>query len=213
MPIEQEPDRIAAYAKITDHVSSGLALFMAEMRKLEDPVALATAWLTQVQAIEDAFWDLLLQADLENAIGAQLDQIGELVQLARGVLDDTLYRPLLRAGIRARRSNGTGEDLIAIATLALQGTGITFSLREGHGSAVIEPHAFLPEGFADVFLRVLRLGKAGGVQLQLFTPPAELEAGLFTLAPAGALLPVADANRGWGADAGGTGGHLTGVLA
>lgn len=209
-----EPDRIAAHSQIVDHVDGGLAFFMRAFADKAKVRALARAWLLQVQDLEDALWAMLRQSDLEFAVGAQLDQVGELVQLARGVLADGLYRPLLRAGIRARRSNGTGEDLIAIATLALQGTGITFSLREGHGSAVIEPHAFLPDGFADVFLRVLRLGKAGGVQLQLFTPPSpELEGGLFTFAPAGSLLPVTDANRGWGADGGGTGGHFTGVIA
>jgi hypothetical protein len=208
-----EPDRIDAHAHVTTHVADGLAAFMRAFRTKPRVQALARAWLKQIQDLEDTLWELLRQSDLEAAEGAQLDQIGELVQLARGTLTDLYYRPLLRAGIRARRSNGTGEDLIAIATLALQGSGITYSLREGHGSAVIEPHGHLPAGFADVFLRVLKLGKSGGVQLQLFTSPVELEAGLFALAPAGALLPVVDANRGLGADAGGTGGHLTGVLA
>jgi hypothetical protein len=210
--VSAEPDRITAHAHDTAHVAEGAALFARYWADKLDAQAVARAYLLQVQDLEDTLWALLEQADLENAEGAQLDQIGELVLLPRGVLsDDALYRPLLRAGIRARRSAGTGEDLLAIATLALQGTGITFSLTEHHAGVVVEPHAPLPASFAPVFLRVLRLGKSGAVQLQLFDPPG-LEAGLFTLAAPGALLPASDANRGFGQDAGGTGGHLTSVV-
>lgn len=205
-----EPDRITAHAHVTTHVADGLAAVMRALRNAANLKAISAAWLAQVQALEDVLWDLLLQADLTYAVGAQLDQIGVIVGMPRGTLDDTDFRPILRAAIRARRSSGGTEDLIAIATLALTGSGVTFSVREGHGSVVIEPHATIPLDAA-ALLRVLRLGKAGGGQVQLFTPPF-LEAGLFTLAPAGSLLVTTDANRGLGADAGGTGGHLTGVV-
>lgn len=208
-----EPDWISAHAHVVTHVGDGLALFMRALRNAANLKAISAAWLAQVQALEDVLWDLLLQADLTYAVGAQLDQIGVIVGMPRGTLDDTDFRPILRAAIRARRSSGGTEDLIAIATLALAGSGVTFSVREGHGSVVIEPHATIPFD-PSALLRVLRLGKSGGVQLQLFTPPSpELEGGLFTFAPAGSLLPVSDANRGWGSDGVSTGGHLTGVIA
>jgi len=206
-----EPDRIAAHAHVTTHVADGMAAFMRRLRNALDLKAISAAWLAQVQILEDTLWDLLLQADLTYAVGAQLDQIGVLVGMPRGTLDDTDYRPILRAAIRARRSSGGVEDLIAIVTLALTGSGVTFSVREGHTSVVIEPHAPLPFDGAPL-LRVLRLGKSGGVQLQLIVP-SFIEGGLYTLAPAGSLFPVSDANRGLSADGGGVGGHLTGVMA
>lgn len=46
--------------------------------------------------------------------GVQLDRIGRLVGQARASSDDAHYRLYLRARIRANRSNGTGDAIIAV---------------------------------------------------------------------------------------------------
>lgn len=71
----------------------------------------------EVQEVEDAAFDLLVDSLLDNAYGALLDQYGELVNEAREGLLDPEYRQILRARIRSNRSNGAPEELIALARL------------------------------------------------------------------------------------------------
>lgn len=204
-----EADRVDAVTQITDHEARAVAELMEKLRGKTNIEAIVRAWAIELQALEDAAWATLMQADLESAEGVQLDQIGELLQLGRGSLNDVAYRAVLRAIVRARISSGTGPDILAVAALALDSTD--FSVRFGHASALVEPHA--PIGFdASAVLTVLLIAKMGGVQLQLFDPPAP-ESALFTFT-ASRILPTADSARGWGDDADDDmGGRLSGVVA
>ena len=203
-----EPDRVTAHTEITTHTTDGLALFFRVFANSPKLQALATAWLDQVQLAENALWDLLVNTAIDTAAGVVLDQIGALLQFARGTIaDDATYRAVLKGVVRARRSSGTPEDLIAVCTLVLGVT--TFSYSEGFASALVEVHS--PPGFdLHALLAALDIAKDGGVQIQVIAP-ARAESGLFTFADA--LVAQTDALRGFSDTAQTTGGYLTGAIA
>jgi hypothetical protein len=200
-----EPDR-AELAQITTHVADGKAVVPRQFREKERFNALLQPWLKQIQDLENAAWEIVTEVLTLDAVGAQLDQVGEILLFRRGELNDDDYRAILRAIVRARKSHSIGEDLLAVFRLAMP--GIDFTAAMGWASVYFEPHEPIPSTPA-ALLYVLRLAKAGGVQLELFVPPAA-ETALFTLAPG--LLIFDDADRGFSDVDLADGGLLTGVI-
>lgn len=208
MSVDVELDRIEGHTRVTTVVTDVAANVGRYLRDKDDLQAVAAAWAAQLQALEDALWQMFTETDLDAAIGAQLDQLGELLVLPRGTLDDDEYRAVLRAIVRARFGSGTGDDLLAVVRLAL-GESATFTMREGRASVLIEPHEVIPFNAA-ALLDVLLLAKAAGVQLQLIEPPVA-ESGLFTTSTT--LLAQTSSTQGLGDSTDDTyGGSLTGVL-
>jgi hypothetical protein len=66
------------------------------------------------QELEDALWGLVGATAIDTATGIWLDRIGVIVNEGRGGASDASYRGFLRARIRANRSNGTVEDVLAV---------------------------------------------------------------------------------------------------
>ena len=202
-----EPDTLTAHSPITDHPSRSVALLMGALRSKSRVAALASAHGARVQQLEDALWSVLALT-LENATGDALKQYGELVQVPRGGLpDDSTYRAVLRAAVRARRSSGTGPDLIAVVALAVD--GITFSLTHGGASLCVEldaPLAWDPQALADL----LELAVGAGIG-SCVVAPADLIGDALTFA-SNALLAEASIPQGFN-DAYGTadGGQLAGA--
>lgn len=110
----------------TNHIERALDRLLSQYREKPNLAGWMSAFTAEVQEIEDAFFGLLLQRFLSNAVGEQLNIIGRRVGLERKGLDDVRYRVFLRAWIRANRSSGTGDDVLEVADLALQGADITF---------------------------------------------------------------------------------------
>jgi hypothetical protein len=81
--------------------------------------ALASAFGRQFQAIEDAAIATIAQRSLSRAEGAQLDILGKLVRQARGGRGDDDYRRVIGCKIAVNGSQGSREDLIRVARLAL----------------------------------------------------------------------------------------------
>lgn len=175
MSVEVELDRVTEVAQITTHIAQALDLLPTQYLNKPLIAALLTSYATQAQEIEDALW-AILQITLDNATGDMLDQIGALVLAKRGPLVDDDYRVILRATIRARLSNGTGPDILAVVALMLG--EVLFSGTWGHASVLIEPHSPLPFS-ASAMMGVLRITASAGIQIQLINPPDE-ETALFT---------------------------------
>lgn len=205
-----EPSAVTEHTHDAAVVSGGRALLPYQFRDAAKLRALFGTWLVQVQEAEDAVWALLTETSIDDAEGAQLDQLGALLLFDRGELEDDTYRALIRAIVRARKSNGTAEDVIACVRLALASDAFTYA--EGAASILVEPSA--PLGFdGTALLRVLSTAKAGGVALQLVVPPDDGDNLFTTSSDPLRCEPSITQGLGITPGSGDVGGRLTGVLA
>jgi hypothetical protein len=206
--VEVEPDRVTKHTKILTHTADGIASLYMQLRAKPNFRALVTVYFDRIQELENALWDLLSDT-LETAIGAQLDQIGALLNFGRGeVSDDEEYRLFLRAAILAHRSTGTANDVQRVARLVF-GDDSTFEYFEGHASILIDPHAVITVTVR-MIARLLGMTKAGGVQLHLIDPP-RVESELFTFS-SDPFRTETSSTLGFGDELNTTGGYFTGVV-
>jgi hypothetical protein len=151
----------------TAHVATGLGRLARQFRK---PVveAILTAYLAEVQAIEDAFWALLI-ISLDWNQGAHLDQIGRLVGEQRGGLGDLAYRSLVRARILANRSRGTFDDVREVLRATLN--AISYGLDPVYPAALLAELATFPgTGLPPRIGVLVRRATAAGVGVALVSP-------------------------------------------
>jgi hypothetical protein len=76
--------------------------------------ALAQSYLEEVAELATVLAQLRVAFRLGNAIGAQLDVLGTIVGAPRQGFDDDAYEQLIRAYIRAQKSEGKPEDIYAV---------------------------------------------------------------------------------------------------
>lgn len=201
-----EPDRVTSLDEITTHVTDGLALLLQQFKTKPYVEAILGAWLSQVQELETAFFDLI-ESGLLTATDAQLDQIGDLLGRPRAGLVDDEYRIVLQGTALAIASSGTVPELYAIADLVLK--LVTFTITESqHATVKIEPDAAVAVG-AQLLLEVLVRAKAGGVRLLVIDPRGSASS---RFAFSSTAVTETDSNKGLSDVAASTGGRLVGVL-
>lgn len=198
-------------AWLESYCEEGKNLLLSQFREKPILEAVLCALSDGVQEIENASWQVLTERWLDTAVGAQLDGIGRLVELARYGWDDETYRAFLRAQILVLRSEGTWPDLFGIlAALELDLAEVTFA--ESYPAAFRIDLGQPLVGFdgGDVFA-LLERARSTAVRLSLVFPTTGTD-GVFTLAESTAL--ELDAGRGCG-DATGAdiGGELAALLA
>lgn len=200
-----EPDTVAALTHVTDHVAGGKALLTTMFRK---PLiqALLASWLTQVQAVEDAIWQLFGAFDLDTATGDQLVKLGALIGLSSDGLSDDLYRLALRAWVRASRSRGLDADMHAILEDAIDGAG--YDLTNWAPANVVATTVVPVEIGDDLLARILRRATADGVGVQLVAPVDDSSTFAFST---DSETSTTNSTRGWADASQTTGGHLVGA--
>ncbi len=86
------------------------------------------AMLGPAQLLEDTLQGLLVQLNVNTAVGVWLDLLGKLVGQPRGAIaDDDVYRRYIRARIAARKADGRPEEIYRIAILVLAGSADEFA--------------------------------------------------------------------------------------
>ena len=105
--------------KIENHIEAAQLKLPSKRRDKANTLAFLDVLVSPAQVFEDALWQLYTERRIDTAIGAQLDDIGEIVGQPRVSADDEVYRLYLRARIRVNRSSGTTEDILDIARLIL----------------------------------------------------------------------------------------------
>lgn len=75
---------------------------------------------TQVQEIENVFWDLLSRLDINTMVGRQLDNIGSIVGQARNGQTDIVYRLFIQAKIGVNVSESEASRIIDVWKLITQ---------------------------------------------------------------------------------------------
>jgi len=108
---------MGALSKKTDQVAEGLATLIQQYRNKPKIAAFLTAYLEQIQDLENVYFDLIIERTIDNAVGVQLDGLGAIVGEDREGRSDTDFRLWIRARIQANRSNGYVNELIAITLL------------------------------------------------------------------------------------------------
>lgn len=103
---------------------------------LEKPniAAVLSAFLDQVQDLENASFEVIENTTLANSEGAQLDGIGKIVGEERQGRSDADYQKALSARILVNISSGTIPELIAIVQ-AMVGLLITIMVTEASPAA------------------------------------------------------------------------------
>jgi hypothetical protein len=72
------------------------------------------AFTSRHQPIEDLLWDMATLRSVADAVGVQLDGLGDVLDESRGALPDGAYRAILRAKVLAIRSRGLWADVLAV---------------------------------------------------------------------------------------------------
>lgn len=101
----------------TTHVAEAKDRLVQQFKGKTKLEALLTAYVNQIQDLEDVFFQLLEERVIDTAVGVQLDGLGDIVGEERKGKNDTSYRTWIRGRIRANRSSGTPEDMLEIADL------------------------------------------------------------------------------------------------
>ena len=163
-------------------------------------IKILKAWTSTLQPIEDTAQAMILQKNVADAEGAQLDALGKLVGQSRGGLSDDLLRKYISAKIIVNRSDGVVEDLIKTLVLVLNDPTATIVVQYegGFTGATVRVRVgviALTDDLANIYFGFLNTAKSGGVRL-VFQWGDVVESSLFRL------------DSGPGLDAG----HLAGGL-
>lgn len=141
-----------------------------------DPIfrALAGQLGDVAEAYQAAIDDVIESFDLDQAVGVQLDKIGEIVQYERQGESDDRYRRLVRMQIQTILSSaGTTAVLLEIVRIWTDLDAPSYAEPES-GRAELQIAAILELGLDDSgpLLTFLRRAKPGGVRLTLFEQDA-----------------------------------------
>ncbi len=183
---------------IPSHGDADVALLLDQFQRKPRLVALIRALASEIQDLDDAAWQVLTERGLDNAIGAQLDMIGKVVDLARAGWDDEVYRGHLRAQILVLRSDATWPALLAILDVLEVDVSLSMISEPGPASMLIALGAPTDDDFpaAELFLVIVR-AKAAGVRFVIEFPTFDVSES-FTWADGD--VDQADAARGWADD-------------
>lgn len=105
--------------RVRDHCAQGISHFIEQYKEKPRLAELLCIYLDQVQEAENAAWRCATERAVDTAIGAQLTQLGAIIGQPRLGLSDDNYRPLIRARVRANRSEGTPPDLYKVVRAAM----------------------------------------------------------------------------------------------
>lgn len=97
-----------------DHVTNGLALLPSQFNDSEILKTVLQIYLEEFQEIEDTLVEILSQRNLDNAIGTQLDGIGDIVGRRRDGLSDTEYRKFLKVQQLLNSSEGQYTTILKL---------------------------------------------------------------------------------------------------
>lgn len=116
--------------QITDHVQQALDRLLQQYKGRPRMQGLITALVNQIQDLENAIFPVGTETLLFNgqnyiAKGAQLDGIGELVNVARNGLGDDEYLILILGTIGVNFSDTTGDTMTGIIKELTQAQDVT----------------------------------------------------------------------------------------
>jgi hypothetical protein len=180
--------------RVESHCDDGKALLIDEFRNRPRIEAMLCALLEEVQVLDDTVWRVLTERTIDNAVGVQLDTIGDIVGQPRGSLvDDEDFRAAIRGRIKANSSDGSTEDIYAIVVATLGSPTTVIAKLRRYGTAAYTLQLKVPVGFDEGVVNTLvQDGTSGGVRAVVVVPMVDL-AGTFRFGPTSALRTLAAA--------------------
>jgi hypothetical protein len=124
---------------------------------------LVDVFSTQIQELETANLEVLIDTRLANAEGDQLDVIGVIVGKDRGGAVDDRYRDLLQAQILLNLGSGTIPQIIEILELVLPGIDLELIRYFPAAFEIEADDQPLPAGQGPVIVTIVKSAKLGGV--------------------------------------------------
>lgn len=178
--------------EITDHALRALARVLQQFRpETSGMSAILNALNVQTQELETSGMALLTERYIDTAVGAQLDQIGNVLLEFRQGESDADYTERLKAKIRVLRSSGSATDLILIYKLILPDNDIYFT-QIGGGGFILSVGA-IETSRIPTYLRFLHQAKSAGINGQLHVDDGDLSLA-FTLMEGSTLSAQASAS-------------------
>lgn len=160
-----QPSDGDALQPVYSHAALAVARLPSQFQNSPNLKKLVAILANRFQGPEDALWQIREQRKLSNAIGQQLDNIGQIVGLPRTGAPDTLYRLLLAVQIVLNRSKGAPADILKPFGLVFPaGTVIRF-IPEYPAAFRLYVGGTLPDGFTSAIgERIVETAKAAGVR-------------------------------------------------
>lgn len=191
-----------ALEQVTTHETDGLALLTDMFREKPITEGLLASYMKEVQELENVLFQIKFYFLIDNAVGDQLDKLGDLVGIARGgVDDDDYYRELIRWQILVNRSRGTSGDMLRIVHAFLGNTGEDFDWEYSEwdwANFRVEVYQ-LPAVKAKALKRAMKKARAAGTSGDLFTMSEDEEDRRFIF---GSIYGAATGERGYATTAG-----------
>jgi hypothetical protein len=103
--------------KITDHVDRALARLIGQFRHSASHRGLLASYIAEVQEVENALFDILVQSSIADATGAQLDGLGQILGERRNGREDDVYRQAVAARFFLNKASGTIEEVLQLFRL------------------------------------------------------------------------------------------------
>ncbi len=162
----------------TDHLEVAQDWIAEYLRSATNFQALLEIFMSQIQDLEDASWEILRSRLLvwkdgaeaggdtvADATDAQLDMIGELVGEAREGREDEAYADAIRFRVRVNSSSGTPEDLLYVLSSYYDlGLGV-FEYSEQAATVTIQNTLQSTEADADKIMHNLNLARAAAIKV------------------------------------------------
>lgn len=152
----------------SDHVGVALAKLLHQFKNSQKINELFGAILAPIQTSEDDLFALYEDRWPASAVGAQLDNLGEIVGQPRNGLEDDEYRLWIQARILVNRADGVGDDFLKL--LELIAPEATADITDQYPAAVLL-ETFGLEQDPETIFDLLSLVKPAGVRLHYVYSP------------------------------------------
>ena len=154
------------------HQATALNRLLEQYKDKARLKTLVDIFSSQMQELEDVFWDLYVKRRLDVAEGDQLRILGRIVGLVQGTTLDADFRILIAARIKVLMSRGTFNDLVDIIRIVLGTDPSERTFKEVFPAALQLEILVFPTFSLILLGRLLRAAKAAGVALFIeYVPP------------------------------------------
>lgn len=155
--------------KITDHDARLKSLLPSQYAGLPNWEAYLTAFAKVIQGAEDDGYKFLTELALPNAVGVQLDGLGEILGEERKGRNDDDYRAFLGIRVTINISRGEPETLISVLAAITDSSYVALAEVFPARVEMYFNGATIPSDL----LNNMNLVKAAGVQLALYNNGGE----------------------------------------